>query len=766
MLLSIKIEFTMSQREVDDERWGGDFSGSYLESISTNESKLENFIHAILPKIEEAKAKVDVTTLIVLSSLHGKAEYCLQILKNRNDASARNELPRIADIEAGIKDEMTYKYDLVCFSDKVNEVFKWYETDDKKKYLAPYFPLLQSSGMGKTKLIYEYKKHVNEMKGEKKCLMILCEKSEKNWNKRRKNQDSIFDEALVVSGNVSHEEREKIIGNLNTFLEKNINEEVVMLFDEAGALLENNAFPFRCIRWWLRLKNLKKKVVAVFTGTTSKLANFFVESPISQFSRSPNIQEYYEDGKELYNPYFQLCTTGILQKKWNEVNETDKYKKSDCDFRRAVGYGRPLFVHLNWMEFEERIIAICQRMLLLTDANNGAWTPDSHFSILGTRVQFGQTHFHLASKLVSHGYALLTWFDAASEANVARICFQPDPVCAYIAMALMTEDFSVSEKIKGKAPKYWTRKASELVTGGICVPAKGDVGEVAGALYLLFCGDYLRYEENTKLTTFNVSLLMWIDLLFNRETRMDSQNSKKRKKSHLDICRISFIQVCTNHLRHPIFFLSNQQLLKEWYEAGLAYFACSQAFAFDLVAPILYGKDEDSGSLKYCPLLVQFKNRVDFSEDDKVSAFKALKDAFNKAEVKIGLGIVLLLGHENPKNMKNEMNSDKYKSKIVKEVKSWCENVCSRKGDIFTCCISVPDDDCFGISDLARSSSFGGGQRAEIYESSSIINQLAKSNISKPFTKLELSKFVRSHTNANDTKYFTNILKAFKDALS
>lgn len=88
-------------------------------------------------------------------------------------------------------------------------------------------------------------------------------------------------------------------------------------------------------------------------------------------------------------------------------------------------------------------------MLLLTDADNGAWSLGSHFSILGTRVQFGQTHFHLASELVSRGYAVLSWFDAASEANIARICFQPDPVCAYIAMALMKEDFPVSGKIKG-----------------------------------------------------------------------------------------------------------------------------------------------------------------------------------------------------------------------------------------------------------------------------------------------------------------------------
>ena len=736
----------MSQKKDNDEQLDGDLSESRLNSISTSESKLEIFIRSIPAKLKEAQVKQDFMYHGQLSNLHGKAQLHLEILKKRNEASARNELPRIADIEVGIEDEMNYKYDLDCFLLKVNEVFEWHEGDNKNMYLAPYFPLVQSSGMGKTKLIYEYKKHVNGMNGPKKCIMILCEKSEDVWNERKKNDKTIFDDALVVSGNASVEERVRIVGILDGFLKKTKKTQVVLLFDEAGALLENNAFPFRCIRWWLRSRSLTKQVVAVFTGTTSKLSNFFVEPPTSMYSRSPEIGEYFVDGKTLYNPYYQLCTIGVSQKKWIKVNNQHN------DFYRAVGYGRPLFVHLDWRGYKERIIAICQRMLLLTDTDNGAWSLDSNFSVLGTRVQFGQTHFHLASKLVSQGYAVLSWFDAAS--NVARICFQPDPVCAHIAMALMRKEFCISAEIKGESPKYWTEKAIELVTGGICVPAKGDIGEVAGALYLLFCGDNLRYDESKELTTFNVSLLKWIDLLLTRQTSTASENSKKRNTHHKDDCRISFIQVCTNHLRHPRVFLSDQQLLEEWYDAGLAYFSCSQAFAFDLVAPIRYGNN------LYCPLVVQFKNRVNFSEDDKDRAIKDLVKAFEEANVKIGMGIILLLGHEYPKHMHCKITKDDYKNKIVEEVGSWCENVNDETEDICTCCISVPDNDCFGIGELARTSSFGGGQRAEIYESSSIINQLAKSKI----TDKELPKFVRSKTNAADVKYFTNIFHSLKEA--
>jgi hypothetical protein len=67
---------------------------------------------------------------------------------------------RIADIEHEISSEkttMTFKFDLDNFSERVNSLFEWYN-DKTKVFMAPYFPVIQSSGMGKTKLLYEYKK--------------------------------------------------------------------------------------------------------------------------------------------------------------------------------------------------------------------------------------------------------------------------------------------------------------------------------------------------------------------------------------------------------------------------------------------------------------------------------------------------------------------------------------------------------------------------------------------------------------------------------
>jgi hypothetical protein len=45
------------------------------------------------------------------------------------------------------------------FEERVGALLKWKDNDQtRRKYLSPYLVVIQSSGMGKTKLLYEYKK--------------------------------------------------------------------------------------------------------------------------------------------------------------------------------------------------------------------------------------------------------------------------------------------------------------------------------------------------------------------------------------------------------------------------------------------------------------------------------------------------------------------------------------------------------------------------------------------------------------------------------
>ncbi len=56
------------------------------------------------------------------------------------------------------------------------DLFDWYIK--VKRYIAPYFPLIQSSGMGKTKLMIELRKYVNQnLAPDMFCKTVLCDAS-------------------------------------------------------------------------------------------------------------------------------------------------------------------------------------------------------------------------------------------------------------------------------------------------------------------------------------------------------------------------------------------------------------------------------------------------------------------------------------------------------------------------------------------------------------------------------------------------------------
>ena len=54
---------------------------------------------------------------------------------------------------------------------------------------------------------------------------------------------------------------------------------------------------------------------------------------------------------------------------------------------------------------------------------------------------------------------------------------------------------------------------SDIYRTKLCRPDKGDFGEAAVALYLLFCGDELRKEVGADYNTFSVALIDWLSYL-------------------------------------------------------------------------------------------------------------------------------------------------------------------------------------------------------------------------------------------------------------
>ena len=224
--------------------------------------------------------------------------------------------------------------------------------------------------------------------------------------------------------------------------------EIVLLFDEAQNLLTDDAFLFRCICWWLRFDR-HNHVVAVFTGTSSGLANFYRDPPKSSTSRDGDDAKYGAGtGGRIRAPFAALHTIGLFAYRdigtekdatWNGPNRSE--------YHQAIPYGRPLFALLQRNKPQEQEqeqeqehdlspkqeSAVLNRMLL----SQRDWRKSDRclLSILGTRIQLGTTSMSVVSDLVKSGYANLTYY--SQEASMALMSFPPDPVCARLAMCMM-----------------------------------------------------------------------------------------------------------------------------------------------------------------------------------------------------------------------------------------------------------------------------------------------------------------------------------------
>jgi hypothetical protein len=115
--------------------------------------------------------------------------------------------------------------------------------------MAPYFPVVQSSGMGKTKLLFELCKLLRS-NNTCNCNMILCCDGEVDVNAK------VFDTTIIFSNTTRLED---IRQKLNDLVQNTTSEYLLLVFDEAHHVLANDGFCFRCIRWWLWEIRVKKQ---------------------------------------------------------------------------------------------------------------------------------------------------------------------------------------------------------------------------------------------------------------------------------------------------------------------------------------------------------------------------------------------------------------------------------------------------------------------------------------------------------------------------
>jgi hypothetical protein len=647
-------------------------------------------LRSLLDEIDEVSARWKKNNNVDPVTRMSLYELCIEVYKAITKPRLDHDVQRVADIELGIRNS---KYipttDLDRFSQRVDNLFTWHDGSGEKSHSAPLLPMIQSSGVGKTKLMFEFREQ-EKNNSNRLTLLILCVNGE-----YPDTGESIYDHILSVPDGIT---RSKILGELETLTQRDRTaamvdnpraKEVLLLFDEAQHLLDKDGFAFRCIRWWLRKKDhgVGVKVAAVFTGTTTELATFCLESPKQTMNSRDADSPYHACHAKMYEPFYDFCTTGCL------LNQEGCSTTGGNDFENAIPYGRPLFVQME--DLSIKLPHILKRMLLSASPEEWQKRQASIVSILATRVQLGQTATCVVSALVSKGYAHLTDFTRfdddkipGSQQGIADFCYFTDPVCVHLAMCLMTSGFTSTTTLggyKAKDPSFWTEKAMEIFSSGLCKPNKGDLGEIGAALYLLFCGDSMRFRLNPKLTTFAVPFKEWLNVL--KDPSLVS-NPAFTMASGRNVDMISFVQIRRLHLRMPLKQLITHDFLHHLYVSGTACYLYEACPIFDIIASIRSGRS-------YKALLISVKARKTLYNSSEIPKMdKECKRIQGSPKA-----ILLVIGREN--GVEPTASASTETTQVV----------------------DVPPNDPFGVSDLVLATT-GNKEQAEIFASHDFIRSI------------------------------------------
>ena len=196
--------------------------------------------------------------------------------KEETKSTEESTSVRIADVDFCIDNTTLHsEFDLERFSSRIDELFQWFVPESLKSYkyfVAPYFPLIQSSGTGKTLLLHQYRKRQNLTNNAIQCELFLCLDVKKELK--------VHKQFNVNNYNVpQRDEVWKYLDRLLNGKGKKQANKFVLLFDEAQTLLKNDARYFRYLRGWLRQKRFRQQTDCCSIHRNNKYACQLLSRP-------------------------------------------------------------------------------------------------------------------------------------------------------------------------------------------------------------------------------------------------------------------------------------------------------------------------------------------------------------------------------------------------------------------------------------------------------------------------------------------------------
>ena len=582
---------------------------------------------------------------------------------------------RMAPYDFGFSLRLAHDEDLKLFLEKLENVRQWHKDDEiRDKYLSPTLTIVQSSGTGKSRLMIEAKKQL-ETKNIA-CRTILLSSTDHAHLETDKFDISYSIPDILYGKDDLEKASNKFYkmvfdqcdaaiskSNPNPEQEENDPAEVILFFDEAQHLVKHDGYLFRVLRWILRedpeysLYAKKYRIVAVLAGTTTSLTNLFPEVE-AQSSESRVVEQkggYFEKGETPFDPFFMFRTMGCLAN-YPGLDGAETPQSSDTsEYDNMIRFGRPLFaaMHKEKKLGDDEIFEIANKIIL----RDKTMPLGSCLSVLGTRIQMGQTSFAMVSSLVSKGYAHLTSFQQAPNRSqlpcLATFAFLPDPVCARICMALMDKDFEIQDggygrrmpAIMGLKKTFWSAKMGELFSKSICETNKGDYGEEASALFLLFCGDILRKEADSDYKTFSVALGKYLEQIArNANSTEDDGLAKEEAGDAISNCQVNFIQLFRYTFPVALSDLGRSEFLEGLYNKACAIYCPNNLEAVDLVVPCR--SKASSTRVEYVPIFVSVKNHAEVSPEKANDILSNSLKKLHFAGITKGLLLLCLVGQD------------------------------------------------------------------------------------------------------------------------
>ncbi|CAJ1958383.1 unnamed protein product [Cylindrotheca closterium] len=360
---------------------------------------------------------------------------------------------------------------------------------------------------------------------------------------------------------------------------------------------------------------------------------------------SPKLEFYMRGEKTSYTPFYITTTIGCLQ-----FVKMDESSSNKSKYSVAILCGRPLFAAMSEQELKAGKSIIVQNIVQDASPSTFKNTATTWLSVLGTRVQIGQTAFAAASGLVSRSYTNLVLVSPATvdgnDKQSAKICFPPDPVCAWLAMCLMDDSWSMA-------------LSKDMTLNG---RPKGDFGEVMVALYFLFFADIVRgsLKDNKDYNTFSVPLNDWINCLINGGRSGDDGDDGDDMMNQNNDCQVHFsaIQVCCNYARaydDLSSLLQNEVFLDNMYKTGVGLYVFAGCSVIDVVfalqisvaAPtkgdVTTTRSSSSKKYQYVPMFVSIKLQSSFCPKSSSIECDKMKAKFKAVEGGSELGALCLL---------------------------------------------------------------------------------------------------------------------------